>query len=78
LLLNNFWVIPISAVLYSGLMFVNYDMILGDAAQKFKITSSMLVKSMTWVTMVLGLSSMLTDTIYATLASEDYSNALVI
>lgn len=78
MLLNNFWIVPISAVLYSGLMFVNYDMLLGDAAKKFKITSSMLVKTMTWVTMVVGLSTMLADTVYAALASDDYSNAAAI
>ena len=78
MLLNNFWIVPISAVLYSGLMFVNYDMLLGDAAKKFKITSSMLVKTMTWVTMVVGLSTMLADTVYAALASDGYSNAAAI
>ena len=59
-------------------MFVNYDMLLGDAAEKFKITSSILVKTMTWITLIVGLSTMLADTVYAGLASDDYSNSAAI
>ena len=54
MLVNDFWVVYIFAVLYSGLIFVNYDLILGDAARELEITNTDLVKTMTVTSTILA------------------------
>ena len=76
LLTQYFWLVYISAVLYIAMILLNFDIVLGRAADQLRIENSSVVKSLVGVNTVFSSFAIITHTIYSIIAADDY-NALI-
>ena len=72
LLTTSFWVVYISAVLYIAFMVLNFDIILGAAAEELTIDNSSMAKTFTVTNTIMGSAAVIAHTTYSYFASEDY------
>ena len=75
LLLENFWVVYMSAVIYLAFIVINYDIILGSAAEQFEMENSSAVKNITITNTVAAILTVITYTSYNLYAAADLVSA---
>ena len=73
ILKHAFWVIYIFGTIQVGLVTFNYEIILGDAAKKFKTQASPLVGSIAWLNTALSVLTVLVHGVFATFAERDFT-----